>query len=114
MSWNWTNACQEAFNLLKQAFTTMLCLWHFNLALHPIIRSVYVIAGIFSLCDDEGKVKPVAFYNHTLNGAKLNYDTHDKELLAIFEAPGWVNQKVLSFLIACEYPGCLPCFGENY
>jgi len=28
----------------------------------------------------------VAFYARTLTGAELNYDTHDKELLAIFEA----------------------------
>jgi len=26
------------------------------------------------------------FYSHTLTAPKLNYDTHDKELLAIFEA----------------------------
>jgi hypothetical protein len=26
------------------------------------------------------------FYSRTLNGAELNYDAHDKELLAIFEA----------------------------
>ena len=28
----------------------------------------------------------MAFYARTLTGAELNYDTHDKELLAIFEA----------------------------
>ena len=28
----------------------------------------------------------MAFYAHTLSGVELNYDTHDKELLAIFEA----------------------------
>src|SRR5258708_6185320 len=29
---------------------------------------------------------PVAFFSHSLQGAEKNYDTHDKELLAIFEA----------------------------
>ena len=89
MPWNWMNACQEAFTLLKRAFTTAPCLRHFDLALHPIVEmdaSNYAITGIFSLSSDEGEVNPMAFYSHTLNGAKLNYNTHDKELLAIFEA----------------------------
>ena len=70
-------------------FTTAPCLCHFDPALHPIVEtdtSDYAITGIFSLSSDEGKVNPVAFYSRTLNGAKLNYDTHNKELLAIFEA----------------------------
>ena len=70
-------------------FTTAPCLCHFDLALHLIVEtdaSDYAITGIFSLSGDEGEVNPVAFYSCTLNGAKLNYDTHDKELLAIFEA----------------------------
>ena len=70
-------------------FTTAPCLCHFDLALHLIVEtdaSDYAITGIFSLSGDEGEVNPVAFYSRTLNGAELNYDTHDKELLAIFEA----------------------------
>ena len=31
-------------------------------------------------------IHPIAFHSRTLHVAKLNYDTHDKELLAIFEA----------------------------
>ncbi len=51
-----------------------------------------MIAGIFSLCTDEGDVHPVAFYSRTLTGAELNYDTHDEELLAIYEAfKGWCH-----------------------
>ena len=89
MPWNWTNTCQEVFTLLKQVFTTAPCLRHFDPVLHPIVEmdaSDYAIAGIFLLSSDEGEVNPMAFYSCTLNGAKLNYDTHDKELLAIFEA----------------------------
>jgi len=46
----------------------------------------YTIAGILAVRADDGNVHLVAFYSRTLNGAELNYDTHDKELLAIFEA----------------------------
>ncbi len=93
MPWHWSAACQDVFVLLKRAFTSAPILWHFNPALHPIVEtdtSNYAIAGIFSLHSDEGDVHPVAFYSHTLTGAELNYNTHDKELLAIFEAfKGW-------------------------
>ncbi len=43
------------------------------------------IAGILSVTTEDGKIRPVAFYSHTLQSAKWNYDTHDKELLAIFK-----------------------------
>src|ERR1700676_1024904 len=32
------------------------------------------------------EIHPVAFHSHTLSTPELNYDTHNKELLAIFEA----------------------------
>ena len=48
--------------------------------------SDYAIAGILSITSDSGEFHPVAFHSRTLSGAELNYDTHDKELLAIFEA----------------------------
>ncbi len=44
------------------------------------------IVGILSVTTEDGDIQPVAFYSHTLQSAKWNYDTHDKELLAIFEA----------------------------
>jgi len=48
--------------------------------------SDYTIAGILLVCTEDGQVHPVAFFSRTLSGAELNYDTHDKEPLAIFEA----------------------------
>ena len=35
---------------------------------------------------EDGEVHPIAFLSRTLQATELNYDTHDKELLAIFEA----------------------------
>src|SRR5258708_33638115 len=43
------------------------------------------IEGILSVTTEDGDIRPVAFYSHTLQSAKWNYDTHDKERLAIFE-----------------------------
>jgi len=64
-------------------------LHHFNPNLPPIVKTDaldYAIAGILSVCTDDNDVHPVAFYSHTLLGSELNYNTHDKELLAIFKA----------------------------
>jgi len=34
----------------------------------------------------EGELHPIAYYSRALNTTELNYDIHDKELLAIFKA----------------------------
>jgi len=87
--WVWSSDCVEAFGLLKTAFTTAPILHHFDPNLPPIVKtdmSDYAIAGILSMHTDDDDVHPVAFYSCTLSGSELNYDTHDKELLAIFKA----------------------------
>ena len=48
--------------------------------------SDYALAAILSIVNEDNKVHPVAFHSCTFTAAELNYDTHDKELLAIFEA----------------------------
>ena len=48
--------------------------------------SDYALTTILSIVNEENEVHPVAFHSHTFTMAELNYDTHDKELLAIFEA----------------------------
>jgi len=61
----------------------------FDLSLPPVVgtdASDYTTAGILSVRTKDGQVHPLAFFTRTLSGAELNYDTHNKELLAIFEA----------------------------
>ena len=50
-----------------------------------IDASDYTVASILSITCADSELCPVAFYSWTLT-AELNYNTHDKELLAIFEA----------------------------
>jgi len=77
------------FNALKHAFTTAPILTHF-IPDTPIIvetdASDYAVAGILSITCADGEIHPIAYYSWTLTAPELNYDTHDKELLAIFEA----------------------------
>ena len=87
--WNFSKDCQCSFNALKHAFTTVPILTHF-IPDTPIIvetdASDYAIAGILSITCADRKICPVTYYSQTLTAPELNYDTHDKELLAIFEA----------------------------
>ena len=48
--------------------------------------SDYTLTTIPSIVNEENKVHPVTFHFHTFTVVELNYDIHDKELLAIFEA----------------------------
>jgi len=48
--------------------------------------SDYALTAILSIVNKENEVHLVAFHSHTLTMVELNYNTYDKELLAIFEA----------------------------
>ena len=47
--------------------------------------SDYTLAAILSIVNEDNEVHPVAFHSRTFTTAELNYNTYDKELLAIFE-----------------------------
>jgi len=66
-----------------------LVLTHWKLGHSLIVEtdaSNYALAGILSMQDDDSKIHPIAFLSRTFSRAKLNYDVHDKEVLAIYEA----------------------------
>jgi len=48
--------------------------------------SDYALTAILFIVNEENEVHPVAFHSYTFTMAELNYNTHDKKLLAIFEA----------------------------
>ncbi|ESK81008.1 retrotransposon nucleocapsid protein [Moniliophthora roreri MCA 2997] len=87
--WNWGPEAQKVFEDLKEAFTRAPVLTHWEPDCPITIEtntSDYAIATILSITLSNSELHPVAFLSRTLTGAELNYDTHDKELLAIFEA----------------------------
>ena len=51
--------------------------------------SDYALAAILLAYDMEGALHPIAFHSRTFTALELNYDVHDKELSAIFEAFKW-------------------------
>src|SRR5260370_25640117 len=44
------------------------------------------ITAILSVTMSDSEIHPVAFSSQSLQGTEQNYDTHDKELLVIFQA----------------------------
>lgn len=87
--WDWNSDCQLAFNTLKEKFKESPVLSHWIPDRQITVEtdaSDYAIASILSVTGDDGEIHPVAFRSRTLGSAELNYDTHDKELLAIFDA----------------------------
>ena len=48
--------------------------------------SDYALVAILSIMTKDNEIHPVAFHSRTFSTPELNYDVHDKELLAIFEA----------------------------
>src|SRR6204780_654758 len=87
--WVFGDAERSAFEALKVAFTSAPVLTHW-IPNHPIIietdASDYALAAILSIHFEDGEIHPVAFHSCSFNSTELNYDVHDKELIAIFEA----------------------------
>jgi len=48
--------------------------------------SDYALAAILSIITKDNEIYLVAFHSRTFSALELNYDIHNKELLAIFEA----------------------------
>jgi len=48
--------------------------------------SDYVLTVILSIVNEENEVHIVAFHFYNFTMVELNYNIHDKKLLAIFEA----------------------------
>ena len=86
---NFTPECHSTFELLKKGFTSAPILMHW-IPDQPLVvetdTSDYALTAILSMYNPDGKLHPIAFHSQTFSGAELNYDIHDKELLAIYEA----------------------------
>ena len=85
----WTPDCEQAFQTLKERFTS-----------YPVLRmpdptkpfqieadaSKYASGAILTQMDDDGARHPVCFMSKTFNDAEKNYTIYDRELLAIIRA----------------------------
>jgi len=78
-----------SFDLLKSAFSSAPILHHWVPDRRIIIEtdaSDYALAVILSIELESGENHLVAFHSRSFNSTELNYDVHDKELFAIYDA----------------------------
>ncbi|KAM0688735.1 hypothetical protein Q7P36_010810 [Cladosporium allicinum] len=85
----WTLEAEQAFQELKTSFSTEPILVIFDpkkLVTVETDASDKAIGAYLSQPDDKAKLRPVAYLSRKMALAELNYEVHDKELLAIVEA----------------------------
>ena len=74
---------------LKKAFTSAPILTHVD-PQKPFIIEVdtldFVLGSILSQQGYDENLHPVAFHSHKFDTAEMNYEIHDKELLAIVDS----------------------------
>ena len=94
--WSWTPRCQKAFDMLKQRFISAPILAQFDATLPSIIEtdaSDYAEEAIHSQTQKNGHVHPVAFLSQKFAPVQMNYNIHDKEMVAIVLAfQEWIHQ----------------------
>jgi hypothetical protein len=82
----WSDACEAAFQYIKDEFMKQPILKTFEWDVETILEtdaSDYVSAGVMSQKDEEGVLRPVAFYTKKHTPTECNYEIYDKELMAI-------------------------------
>jgi len=86
--WEWTQQADVAFRKLKRTFTEAPILQHFDPA-KPIFLQTdaagFAIAGILNQYDGFRVVRQVNLFSRKCSSAEQNYETYDRELLAIVE-----------------------------
>ncbi|QRW25857.1 Retrotransposable element Tf2 protein [Rhizoctonia solani] len=84
--WNWDTVEQKAFQGLKDAITNALVLCHANPSKPYFLEtdaSGAAMGSILSQQQEDSQLHPLGFLSELFKGAEQNYNTHDKELLAI-------------------------------
>ncbi|MDB5911071.1 MAG: hypothetical protein JWP34_5188, partial [Massilia sp.] len=88
-TWTWGPAQETAFGRLQSAFTTAPVLALFDYNRKTILEtdaSDWASGGVLSQLDEDGVLRPVAFFSAKHSPAECNYEIYDKELLAIIKA----------------------------
>ena len=89
LPWKPDSIEEQAFELLKVAFTTAPTLAHFDPDYETWLEtdaSDYVVAAILSQKGSDGIIRPVAYLSQKMTAPECNYEIYDKELLAIVRA----------------------------
>jgi len=87
--WKWTAEAEQAFSELKHHFTSAPILAHFE-PQRPVIvetdTSDFALGAVLSQRDDENHLRPNASHSRKFTSTEMNYEIHDKELLAVVDS----------------------------
>lgn len=87
--WEWGTKEQEAFDAIKSTICVEPVLAHPDPAKPYFLEtdaSGVAMGAILSQRGEDGRLRPVAFMSESFTPPERNYDTHDKELLAIIRS----------------------------
>ena len=99
VKFQWTPACQGAFEALKNSLITPLVLGHPNLNAHFIVYTDASQTGLGAVLAQQtglGTEEVLAYASRTLNSAERNYSTTERECLAVV----WALEKWSYYLEA--------------
>jgi transposase InsO family protein len=97
----WNDDTEKAFELMKRMFTSAPILTQFDARRRTVIEtdsSGWATGGVLLQYDDDGILRPCAFFSKKNSPAECNYKIHDKELLAVIRC----LQEWESELMGCE------------
>jgi hypothetical protein len=89
VTFQWGIEEQATFAALQHAFTSAFILRRFDHDRDIVVEtdaSDYVSTSVLSQYDDDGLLRPVAFFSKKRSPAECNYEIYDKELMAIVRA----------------------------
>ena len=88
-TWDFNHECKAAFQALKDAFRDAPVLAYFDPKRKTVVEtdaSNWASGGVLSQYDEDGTLRPVAFFSAKHTPQECNYEIYDKELLAIIKA----------------------------
>jgi hypothetical protein len=99
----WNAETNQAFETLKKAFATAPILTHPDFQKSFFLEtdaSDFALGAILSQPNKDGRLHPVTFHSRKFIAAEINYEIHDKELLAIVDS----FQEWRHFLEGVQHP----------
>ena len=105
-----TPEARSAFLTLRDSFTKAPFLLHFDDSKESFLftdASDFAISGILHQHGSDGNLHPIAYFSRKLEPAEINYDVHDKEMLAVVtslrEFRHWLSGTIIPISIITDH-----------
>ncbi|XP_062702030.1 uncharacterized protein K02A2.6-like [Aedes albopictus] len=118
VKWNWSPACQNAFEEFKRILQSDLLLTHYNPNLEMIVAadaSQHGIGAVLLHRFHDGSIKAVCHASRTLTDAERNYAQGEKEGLALIFACTKFHRMIFGrhFILQTDHEPLLGIFGSK-